>query len=245
MGAWAVAGALLACAAVFDVVRRWRLPRRSFSGKHALVTGGSAGIGKAIAAELLRKGARVTILARTKAKLEEAVAELSAAQAGGVANVQYVCASTTNDEQLRAAVQTATANFGPVDVLVANAGSAAPGLFLEMPVSTFESQADLNYLGTVRSIKAVLPQMVAQRSGQVVIIASGAAVSSFMGYSSYAPTKWALRGLADALRNEMVGFGVSVHIGYPPDTETPGFENENKTKPVSTAHVCPDPTIVA
>eukprot|EP00966_Prymnesium_polylepis_P177995 4121675-Prymnesium_polylepis.1 len=68
---------------------------------------------------------------------------------------------------------------------------------------------DLNYLGTVRCIKAVLPQMVARRSGQVIIVASGAAVVSFMGYSSYAPTKWALRGLADALRNELCGLGVS------------------------------------
>jgi len=81
--------------------------------------------------------------------------------------------------------------------------------------------------------------MVARRSGQVIIVASGAAVVSFMGYSSYAPTKWALRGLADALRNELCGLGVSVHIAYPPDTETPGFEHENTTKPVETAAMVP------
>ena len=73
----------------------------------------------------------------------------------------------------------------------------------------------------------------------MIIVASGAAVVSFMGYTSYAPTKWALRGFADALRNEMVGLGVSVHLAYPPDTETPGFEHENLSKPPETAAMVP------
>ena len=230
-------------ALVIDLVRRARLPRRSFRGKHVVVTGGSAGIGKAIATELLAKGARVTLLARTKSKLEAAVTELSAKYPAeypaDTSAVQYVCASTTDSDQLKAAMATATATFGPADVLVANAGTAAPGLFLDMPVSTFESQMDLNYLGTVRSIKAVLPEMVEQRSGQIIIVASGAAACTFLGYSSYAPSKWAVRALADTLRNELCGFGISVHIGYPPDTDTPGFEHENTTKPPETAAMIP------
>jgi len=165
------------------------------------------------------------------------VAELSSVSEG--ARVQYVCASTADAGQLETALATATSAFGPVDALVANAGAAAPGLILEMPVSTFEQQMDLNYMGTVRSIKAVLPQMVERCSGQIIIVASGAAVVSFMGYTSYAPTKWALRGFADALRNEMSGLGVSVHLAYPPDTETPGFEHENLSKPPETAAMVP------
>lgn len=210
------AGSLVVAAVVvaFDLVRRALLPRTSFAGKHVVVTGGSAGIGKAIAKELLAKGARVTLLARTQSKLEQAIVELSASS-DTKTDIQYVCASTCSTQELEAALSVATASFGPVDVLVANAGAAAPGLFLEMPLSIFEQQMDLNYLGTVRSIKAVLPQMVQQRRGKIIIVASGAAVASFMGYSSYAPTKWALRGLADALRNEMTGLGVTVHIAYP------------------------------
>eukprot|EP00966_Prymnesium_polylepis_P176859 4095629-Prymnesium_polylepis.1 len=76
-------GLAAACALAFDLIRRALLPRTSFKGKHVVVTGGSAGIGKAIAAELLAKGARVTLLARTKSKLEAAVAELSAALPAG------------------------------------------------------------------------------------------------------------------------------------------------------------------
>ena len=212
---------LLVCAAAFtfDIVRRALLPRTSFKGMHVVVTGGSAGIGKAVAKELLAKGARVTLLARTKSKLEQAVADLITGLDESM--VQYVCASTGSATELDTALATASASFGPVDVLVANAGAAAPGLFLEMPMSTFEQQVDQNYLGTVRSIKAVLPQMVQQGRGKIIIMASGAAVVSFMGYSSYAPTKWALRGFADALRNEMTGLGVSVHIAYPCATLIP------------------------
>lgn len=218
-------------ALAFDLCRRALLPRGSFANRHVLITGGSAGIGKALAARLLARRARVTLLARSEPRLQAALEELRAG-AEGEAQLQYVCASTTSSEQLLPAIARAEAAFGPVDCLIANAGGAVPGLFLEMEMETFESQMQLNYLGTVRAIKAVLPQMAARRSGRLIIVASGAAVVSFMGYSSYAPTKWALRGLADSLRNEMCGLGVSVHIAYPPDTETPGFERENQSKPV-------------
>merc|ERR1719356_1845651 len=67
-----------------------------------------------------------------------------------------------------------------------------------------------------------------------MIVASAAAVVSFVGYSSYAPSKYALRGLADSLRTELNGFGIRVAICYPPDTETPGFQKENETKPPET-----------
>lgn len=232
--------AALGLALGLDLLRRALLPRRRFVDEHVIVTGGSAGIGKAIAKELLARGAKVTLLARTKAKLEQAVEELRPSCTGAAA-IQYVCASTTSAAELAEAVAKATAAFGPVDSLVANAGGAAPGLFLEMPNETFESQMDLNYMGTVRSIKAVVPQMVERRRGRLIVVASGAAVVSFMGYSSYAPTKWALRGLADALRNELVGLGISVHVAYPPDTETPGFSHENETKPPETGARSPAP----
>jgi len=71
------------------------------------------------------------------------------------------------------------------------------------------------------------------------VIASAAAVASFIGYSAYAPTKAALRSFCDAIRNELRGFGISVHIAYPPDMDTPGFEEENKTKPKETLQVSP------
>jgi len=89
----------------------------------------------------------------------------------------------------------------------------------------------LNYFGALRCARAALPGMVRRRSGSVVFVASAAAVCGFAGFASYAPSKWALRGLADCLRNELLGSGVSVHVAYPPDTDTPGYARENTTKP--------------
>jgi short-subunit dehydrogenase len=96
----------------------------------------------------------------------------------------------------------------------------------------FEKAMRLNYFGALNAVRAVLPQMLSRSSGgKIVLVASAAGVCGFAGFSSYAPTKWALRGFGDCLRNELLGTGVTVHVAYPPDTDTPGFERENLTKP--------------
>jgi len=219
-----------------DLVRRMLLTRHSFANKHVLITGGSQGIGKALAARLLARGARVTLLARTEKTLQKAKEELSA---GKPDDCQYVCASITDGAQLAKAVAQASSTFGDVDVLVARAGAADPGLFLHTDADNFARAMELNYVGTVRSIKAVVDRMVARRRGQIIIVGSAMSVVGFLGYSSYAPAKHALRGLADCLRNELVGFNVTVQIAYPPDTQTPGFEHENTTKPIETLQMVP------
>jgi 3-dehydrosphinganine reductase len=221
------------------LVRKARTTKRSFAGKHVLVTGGSQGLGKALASQLLARGAKVTILARTEATLATAEHELRAEhQARNTTTesvpIQHVAASITDSASLEGAVARASAAFGPIDTLVCCAGAAAPGLFLHTGLDTFSRSMETNYMGTVRSIKAVVDGMVARRDGHIILIGSAMSAVGFMGYSTYAPTKHALRGLADTLRNELIGFNIAVQIAYPPDTDTPGFAEENKTKPIET-----------
>jgi 3-dehydrosphinganine reductase len=92
----------------------------------------------------------------------------------------------------------------------------------------------VNYFGTLYPIRAVVPAMRARRRGAVVLISSGAGLIGLFGYTPYAPTKFAVRGLAESLRGELRPAGVHVMIVYPPDTETPQLHEECLTKPVET-----------
>jgi 3-dehydrosphinganine reductase len=92
----------------------------------------------------------------------------------------------------------------------------------------------VNYFGTLYFLKAVVPAMRRRARGSVVLISSGVGLYGFFGYTPYAPSKFALRGLAEALRAELQGTGVHVAIVYPPDTETPQLAEENRTKPPET-----------
>jgi 3-dehydrosphinganine reductase len=214
----------------------------NYVGKHAVITGGSTGIGRAVALELASRGASVTLVARTKSKLEAAVRGIEASVLTSPAagqTIRFECADVTDPATVRAAFKRAAAAAGDIDVLVACAGASHPGYFLDQDIEVFDRSMRLNYLGTVAAVKAAAPGMCARGEGHIVLVASAAAVISFIGYSSYAPTKFALRGLADSLRNELCGFGVRVSIAYPPDTDTPGFEKENLSKPAETRAVSP------
>ncbi|CAG9461473.1 unnamed protein product [Pedinophyceae sp. YPF-701] len=229
-----VAGALLVDAALAWALRR----RRNIVGKHVLITGGSSGIGLALAKQFLHEGAAVvSIVARREGQLREAAAELDDIIAGGGpscagAAVLTHAADVTSSEAASAAAAALAERAGrPVDVLVACAGSATPGFFHEQDVDVFERTMKLNFLGTVNAIKAVAGGMLERRSGTVVVVSSAMGLMGFTGYSSYAPSKWAVRGLADCLRNEWQRTGVDICVAYPVDTDTPGFAEENKTKP--------------
>ncbi|KAK9829604.1 hypothetical protein WJX72_006831 [[Myrmecia] bisecta] len=125
----------------------------------------------------------------------------------------------------------ATKSRATIDVLICCAGASYPGRFLEQDLDVHETTMQLNYFGSLYAIKAVAAEMVARRQGRIVIVSSALMAVGFVGFTTYAPSKWALRGLADCLRNEFLPFGIHVHIAAPPDTNTPGYENEMKLKP--------------
>lgn len=201
--------------------------------RHVLITGGSSGIGLALARQAAAAGARVTLLARDPVKLAAAAASVRA-QAPQTPAAFAVVADVADEAAVLAAVHTAEGTHGPVDVLIASAGVARPGYFAELPVDVFRRAMDVNYFGTLHAIKAVTPGMVARRRGRVVIISSGAGLVGLFGYTAYAPSKFALRGLAESLRAELKPSGVGVTIVYPPDTDTPQLAEENLTKPAET-----------
>lgn len=205
-----------------------------YRNKHAIITGGSSGIGKATAKLLAQQGANISIIARDRIKLATAQQEIEAARVDSTQKILTLAADVAQQAEIFQAIQQAIAELGIPDILITSAGMARPGYFTEIPLEIFEKTMAVNYFGSLYSIRAVVPEMAKQQRGNIVIISSGAGLIGIYGYSAYCPSKFALRGLAESLRGELKPKGIRVSIVYPPDTDTPQLIEENKTKPLET-----------
>ncbi len=205
--------------------------------RHAVITGGSSGIGKATALRLASRGANITIVARDPARLAAAKAEIEAVRSTPTTTVLTIAADASVRSQAEQAMQTAIHQLGAPDLLVTSAGIAHPGYFRELPIEIFEQTMAINYFGSLYCIKAALPAMEQRQQGHLVLISSGAGLIGIYGYTPYSPSKFALRGLAEALRGELKVAGIGVSIVYPPDTDTPQLVAENRTKPPETKQI--------
>jgi 3-dehydrosphinganine reductase len=204
---------------------------------HAIITGGSSGIGRAIALQLARQGYCISIVARCQKRLNSTRSAIENARARTGRQVLALSADVSEREQVELAMQEAISRLGPPQLLVTCAGIAHPGYFQEIPIEIFEQTMAINYFGTLYCIRAVLPAMKQQHRGKIGMISSGAGLIGVYGYSAYSPSKFALRGLAEALRAELKSVGIGVSIAYPPDTDTPQLAAENKIKPPATRQI--------
>jgi 3-dehydrosphinganine reductase len=207
--------------------------RFEFKGKHAIITGGSSGIGLAIAEEFGRRGAVVSIVARSADRLSAAAAQLS----GQGISVHTASADVANKEAIAAALATLTGTAGSCDILVTSAGQARPGYFPDIPDEVFEQMMNVDYFGTLWAIRAVLPDMVARKRGTIVAVSSATGLVGVFGYAAYGPAKFAVRGLMESLRAELLRHSIHVACVYPPDVDTPQLAEENQWKPGETAAI--------
>jgi 3-dehydrosphinganine reductase len=208
------------------------MAQESFKGRLALITGGSSGMGLALAKLLVLEGARVWLVARRKDVLEEAQKTLLSLSSDRRA--EMFSADVTDWNQVQAAVNHVIHEAGVPDLLINVAGASHPGYVQETALSTFHEMMNLNFFGMVHMVQALLPGMIARGSGYIVNFSSVAGFMAPFGYSAYVPSKYALRGYSDSLRLELKPLGIRVSVVFPPDTDTPGMENENKTKPFET-----------
>ncbi|XP_072975252.1 3-dehydrosphinganine reductase TSC10B-like isoform X2 [Typha angustifolia] len=208
---------------------RPRPVRIPLKGRHVLVTGGSSGIGLALATAAAADGARVSILARDAGRLAGAVDAIRLAT-----GVEAVALSA--DVRDPAAVADALASAGPVDVLICNQGVFVPQELETQDLEEIKFMVDVNLMGTFHLIKAALPAMK-RRTRETGMPASIAIMSSqggqvgVYGYTAYSASKFALRGLAEALQHEVIADNIHLSLIFPSDTETPGFAEEKKKRP--------------
>jgi 3-dehydrosphinganine reductase len=203
------------------------------SNAHAIITGGSSGIGRAVAHQLAARGARISLIARRQELLDETAAEISSAGQ----RVETVAADVADREAVTAAVAALAAANGPCDVLVTSAGMVEPGYFAALDDDVFRQTMDVDYFGTLWPIRSVVPSMIERRSGSIVGVSSGAGLVGVFGYAAYSPAKFAVRGLLEVLRCELAPYGIHVGCACPPDTDTPQLAYENQIKPRETAAI--------
>jgi NAD(P)-dependent dehydrogenase (short-subunit alcohol dehydrogenase family) len=183
------------------------------SVRHALVTGGGRGIGAAVARRLADHGLHVTVLGRRLDVVQALAAERPA-------DLHAVAADVTDAAQVARALVDAQARFGPVSVLVNNAGQAASAPFLETDAALWQRMLQVNLSGTVVCTQIALPAMLAAGWGRIVNVASTAGLVGYAYVSAYCAAKHAVVGLTRALALELASRGVTVNAVCPGYTET-------------------------
>jgi len=203
---------------------------RDFKDKAVYVTGGSSGIGLAIASLFAAEGAHVSIFARRKEQLKRALKEIADQRVSGAQRFSCQQLDVSIREQVESVMSRAVDEFGVPDVIINCAGRARPHYFEDVTYEQFDETMKINLYGTWNTISVLFAHMK-KRGGYIVNVSSIAGFIGVFGYTDYGASKFALIGLSETLRCELKQYGITVSVLCPPDTDTPGFKEENKTKP--------------
>lgn len=177
---------------------------KSIENKVVIITGASSGIGAETARVLVQNGAKVVLSARREERLEKLVEEIGE-------NAVYLKSDVSNAEDMQALVKLAKEKFGKVDALFANAGIMPGGNMSELKVKDWMEMVNINIVGVLNSMAAVLPEFIAQKSGHIIVTSSAAGLRSVPGNAVYCGTKHFVRAMLDSFRMEAVTEGTNIH----------------------------------
>jgi len=184
---------------VHAIVLIWELMKMTLSGRVALVTGASQGIGRACALKLAEAGAAVAVAARNQAKLDELVAQITAA--GGKAAAFAL--DVADEEQIKSTFKAAIAQFGKIDILVNNAGITRDQLVMRMKRADWDAVINTNLTSAYLCIQQVISSMLKQRWGRIINVTSIFGQSGQAGQANYSASKAGLIGLTMAIAREV------------------------------------------
>jgi len=199
---------------------------QSLENKVALVTGAGKGIGKAIAIALAKEGVHVGLMARTEKDIRSVAEEIRAL---GV-KAAVATADVSNRGDVEAAVAAIQQELGNVDILINNAGTATFGGFLELDPEVWENQIKVNVFGVYYVTRAVLPQMIERKTGDIINISSTAGKSGSPVTSAYSASKFAVFGLSESLMQEVRKHNIRVTAMAPSTVVTELAHSANLIK---------------
>ncbi|KAN0065912.1 3-dehydrosphinganine reductase [Thecaphora frezii] len=214
------------------------------AGRNVLITGGSQGLGLALARLLVERGSNVVVCARTESKLTAAVESLKSLAVSPSQTISYVAADVSTFSGAQHVIRSC-----PVvpDTVFCCAGGAKPGFFLQQTEADFQEGIKTDYLTSLATAHAAANAMARayppheqqkrKLTPKIVLVSSTLGFMALVGYSQYTPMKHAIRGLAESLRSELILYGIDVHSYFPANILSPGFEEENKTKPQITKDI--------
>lgn len=216
----------------------WFSGNYTVKDKLVVISGGSQGLGAALARECVSRGADVFVVSRTESKLQQVVSDCKKLKIDSDQIVDYIVADISSQSECARVFK----EVGETpDIVMCVAGMAIPGLLMDMDSSVFEKSIDSIYKSALyfsveaQRVMAANPldpeEQKANGKRHITLFSSVVAFYSFIGYGSYAPLKHAVRGLADVLRQECIPYDISVECVFPGNVATEGFEIEEQTKP--------------
>ncbi|MHA2288669.1 MAG: SDR family oxidoreductase [Promethearchaeota archaeon] len=205
--------------------------KKPFVGKWAIISGGSKGIGKATAKLFVQLGGNVCIVARTLETLNSAAEEIKNFKVEENQSVEVLSCDMSNSEQVNQQYIKHIKEFGVPDYTFNIVGISYPNYTDKLTIEDYKFHMDTNFYGQLNAILTVLPYYMERKGGYFVNMSSLAGYIGLMGYAAYTPTKFAIVGLSEVLRNEYKQYNIKVSVVYPPDTDTFGLHEEAKTRP--------------
>jgi short-subunit dehydrogenase len=208
---------------------------KNFKNKHIIILGASSGLGEALSCRLIKKNIKLSIASRREEELKRVQKKCN--ELNNKSTCDYYIVDITKESDIKNLFEKSIKKNGFPSLIINCAGIAHPGFITELKIDTYKSDMDLNYFGNLYLLKEIINQYkininsIKEKNIDIICVGSCLGIIGSIGYTSYCPTKFALKGLLDSLKSELINTKLNLHYYGPSNMLTPGLVQENKIKP--------------
>ena len=210
--------------------------RKNLKNKHILILGASSGLGEALCYKIIsEENVKLSIASRREQELKKV--QIKCSEINSKSSCDYYMVDITEEKSIKLFLEKAISKYGFPSMIINCAGIAHPGFINELSFDTYISDMNLNYFGNLKLLKEIINQykifenQIKDDIIDIICVGSCLGIIGSIGYTSYCPTKFALKGLLDSLKFELINTKIKLHYYGPSNMLTPGLIQENKTKP--------------